>query len=98
MNSILGYMTKVVVREGFFIPHCDDDDYCDCGLGRFHYQCPHCNLWNDDFDFLWWKQDELIEGTVHTFYCEDCKEMLHVAYEKSEDIFKVAHSPYGIFI
>lgn len=86
-------MTKPVVKEAFFVPHCDDY----CGLGSFQFHCPHCDKWNEDYD-MWWKQDELIEGVVHTLCCEDCKEILHVAYEKTEGIFKVAHSPYGIFI
>lgn len=30
--------------EGYFIPHCEDENGEPCGLGSFYYECPICGM------------------------------------------------------
>jgi DNA-directed RNA polymerase subunit RPC12/RpoP len=64
--------------EAYFMSHCDDNSECD--LGCFWYTCPVCGKRIDDYD-VWWKRDEIMDGTPEKFECEECKTQLIVKWD-----------------
>jgi len=63
--------------EAYFIPHCDDNSYCD--LGAFQYTCPYCNMTHSDYE-VWWEEHNIICDKSHKFKCESCKKELTVKW------------------
>lgn len=65
--------------EAYFIDHCEPA----CGLGRFQYECPKCSSIEDDFH-IWFKEDEIYEGEIIFFNCENCNHELYVKWDDLE--------------
>ena len=71
--------------EAYRIEHCDDPL---CDLGRLNYQCPCCGKWGNDFE-VWWKLDEVWNGTELSFECEHCRQVIIVRWDKDEWEYRV---------
>ena len=68
-----------------FCGHCDTEG---CGLGYASYICPRCNEYHEDYEDLWFGQDNDV-GAIVESTCENClgtNKLKKITYDEYENL------------